>query len=149
MEFKKLSDVEVVAEPTEFANVLIEENGVIKKAPKTAVGGNNVSTDNNNAYVIGYAPYPGKFLPSTTQDLYSKINQVFTASDFCDVTLYIYATDSANVDPITMIYKYPMEEIYYIDGDNYFTVRFGANSQDNSKYTASIYSNGSINITES
>lgn len=39
MEFKRLSDVEVVAEPTETANVLIEENGVIKKAPKTAVGG--------------------------------------------------------------------------------------------------------------
>lgn len=41
-EFKKLSDVEVVAEPMESANVLIEENGVIKKAPKTAVGGNGV-----------------------------------------------------------------------------------------------------------
>ena len=41
MEFKKLSDVEVVAEPTESANVLIEENGVIKKAPKTAVVGAN------------------------------------------------------------------------------------------------------------
>jgi hypothetical protein len=38
-EFKKLSDVEVVAEPTESTNVLIEEDGVIKKAPKTAVGG--------------------------------------------------------------------------------------------------------------
>lgn len=41
MEFKRLSDVEVVVEPTESANVLIEENGVIKKAPKTAVGGAN------------------------------------------------------------------------------------------------------------
>lgn len=39
VEFKKLSDVEVVAEPAESANVLIEEDGVIKKAPKTAVGG--------------------------------------------------------------------------------------------------------------
>lgn len=39
MEFKRLSDVEVVTEPTESANVLIEEDGVIKKAPKTAVGG--------------------------------------------------------------------------------------------------------------
>lgn len=38
-EFKKLSDVDVVSEPSEVANVLIEENGVIKKAPKTAVGG--------------------------------------------------------------------------------------------------------------
>ena len=41
MEFKRLSDVEVVVEPTESANVLIEENGVIKKAPKTTVGGAN------------------------------------------------------------------------------------------------------------
>ncbi len=39
-EFKKLSDVEVVEAPTDNANVLIEEDGVIKKAPKTAVGGN-------------------------------------------------------------------------------------------------------------
>ena len=38
--FKSIADVEVVAEPAESANVLIEENGVIKKAPKTAVGGN-------------------------------------------------------------------------------------------------------------
>lgn len=37
--FKSIADVEVVAKPTESANVLIEENGVIKKAPKTAVGG--------------------------------------------------------------------------------------------------------------
>lgn len=39
MEFKKLSDVEIVTELAESANVLIEEDGVIKKAPKTAVGG--------------------------------------------------------------------------------------------------------------
>lgn len=38
-EFKSINDIEVVAEPTESANVLIEENGVIKKAPKTAVDG--------------------------------------------------------------------------------------------------------------
>lgn len=44
-EFKKLSDVEVVAEPSESANVLIEENGVIKKAPKTAVGGTGGAVD--------------------------------------------------------------------------------------------------------
>lgn len=38
-EFMKLSDVEVVETPAKTANVLIEENGIIKKAPKTAVGG--------------------------------------------------------------------------------------------------------------
>lgn len=44
-EFKRLSDVEVVAEPIESANVLIEENGVIKKAPKTTVGGGSGEAD--------------------------------------------------------------------------------------------------------
>lgn len=44
-EFKKLSDVEIVAEPTDSANVLIEENGVIKKAPKATVGGSSSNAD--------------------------------------------------------------------------------------------------------
>jgi hypothetical protein len=45
-EFKKLSDVEVIAEPTEYANVLIEEDGVIKKVPKSSIDGSN---DNSNS----------------------------------------------------------------------------------------------------
>lgn len=53
-EFKRLSDVEVVAEPTESANVLIEENGIIKKAPRTTVGGGEtpdmVIIVNSNSY---------------------------------------------------------------------------------------------------
>lgn len=43
MEFKKLSAVEAVAEPTETAHVLIEENGVVKRVPKDEVGGINPS----------------------------------------------------------------------------------------------------------
>lgn len=39
MEFKKLSDVAAVETVTDTANVLIEEDGVIKKAPKNEVGG--------------------------------------------------------------------------------------------------------------
>ena len=38
-EFKKLSAVETVEVVSDAANVLIEENGVIKRAPKTEVGG--------------------------------------------------------------------------------------------------------------
>ena len=38
-EFTKLSTVETVNVPSSDANVLIEENGIIKKAPKSAVGG--------------------------------------------------------------------------------------------------------------
>lgn len=41
MEFKKLSDVESVETVSDNANILIEENGVIKKASKTEVGGNH------------------------------------------------------------------------------------------------------------
>lgn len=44
-EFKKLSDVDIVETPSETANVLIEEDGVIKKAPKTAVGGGGSSNE--------------------------------------------------------------------------------------------------------
>ena len=43
--FKKLSDVEVVETPNEAAHVLIEENGVIKKAPKDEVGGIRVQSE--------------------------------------------------------------------------------------------------------
>lgn len=45
-EFRKLSDAEVVETVSDAANVLIEENGVIKKVPKTEVGadaGNNMT----------------------------------------------------------------------------------------------------------
>lgn len=44
-EFKKLSDVAAVETPADTANVLIEEDGVIKKAPKSAVGGAGSSGD--------------------------------------------------------------------------------------------------------
>lgn len=37
--FKSIADVDMVEAPAETANVLIEEDGIIKKAPKTAVGG--------------------------------------------------------------------------------------------------------------
>lgn len=36
---RKLAEVDVVAEPADTANVLIEQDGEIKRAPKTAVGG--------------------------------------------------------------------------------------------------------------
>lgn len=38
MEFKRLSDVEVVETPADNANILIEDNGVIKKTPKINTG---------------------------------------------------------------------------------------------------------------
>ena len=40
MDFKKLSEVAKIEEVSDESCVLVEENGVIKRAPKTAVGGN-------------------------------------------------------------------------------------------------------------
>lgn len=64
-EFKKLSEVEAVASVSDTASVLIEENGVIKRAPKDEIGGklpSNIGTgfgfdivifnDGENASVI-------------------------------------------------------------------------------------------------
>lgn len=52
-EFKKLSDVEAVEAISDNANVLIEENGVIKKAPKAEVGsGGTTDTSSSDWDVI-------------------------------------------------------------------------------------------------
>lgn len=82
-DFKKLSDVEVVAEPTKSANVLIEEDGVIKKAPKTAVGG---GADN---FVIISIPYAqdvveegSKFIEGVTcNKTYDEVIEMYCAGE--------------------------------------------------------------------
>lgn len=56
LEFKKLSDVESVEVVAETANVLIEEDGVIKKAPKTQVGGASGSGSDNIFFVTQEKP---------------------------------------------------------------------------------------------
>jgi hypothetical protein len=76
MEFKRLSDVEVVAEPAESANVLIEEDGIIKKAPKTAVGGGNTEWDAIFEVVEGHSGYfeSTELVSGSYQDLANKLN---------------------------------------------------------------------------
>ena len=44
MEFKKLSEVQLVGAAVDAANVLIEENGEIKRVPKNEVGGTGFPT---------------------------------------------------------------------------------------------------------
>lgn len=46
-EFKRLSDVDFVENATDVANILIEDQGVIKRVPKATIGGNN-----NNSIVV-------------------------------------------------------------------------------------------------
>lgn len=42
-EFKRLSDVDFVESTTDAVNILIEDQGVIKKVPKATISGNNNS----------------------------------------------------------------------------------------------------------
>ena len=65
MEFKKLSDVEAVEAVSESANVLIEEDGAIKKAPKSQIGGAGnesiiITVTMDVAYDEGDEPYMGE-----------------------------------------------------------------------------------------
>lgn len=65
--FKSIADVEVVETPTETANVLIEENGLIKKSPKTAVGG---GVDMVVDYTMDFASATGS-VPIVTRNIVS------------------------------------------------------------------------------
>lgn len=73
-DFKRLGDVDLVDAPAENANVLIEENGIIKKAPKTAVGGAGGGCDAMLIFDnLDYNEY-GTFATGNYQTLYDKIN---------------------------------------------------------------------------
>ena len=133
MEFKKLSDVEVVAEPTETANVLIEEDGVIKKAPKTAVGGaggtisivfnSNNWIDSNNGYEIISAP----------DNLYEMIGEAINSMTCLDIV----GIDISNINNGSLYYYRPTE-IWSGDTHNYFRLDW--------MYSVYCYQDGRISI---
>lgn len=104
MEFKKLSDVEVVAEPTESANVLIEENGVIKKAPKTAVGGAN-----NGGFIVIDAP----MMEPTDADTGDLI-PVMTCNKTFDEVVEMYCNDEIILAMLRMSSEGSMEIQYCV-----------------------------------
>lgn len=83
MEFKKLSDVEVVETVSDVANVLIEENGVIKKAPKTAVGGSGGNVEPDMVITISGSIHVGSTSSqmSVTDGSVSAINAKLQASE--------------------------------------------------------------------
>ena len=103
-EFKKLSDVEVVAEPTESANVLIEEDGVIKKAPKTTIGG-NTGWD----AVICQQYENGQESFSFVTGSYDEVRRKLLASEPVNIRLY-HTTDNNH-------YEYPILRLLWDEED--------------------------------
>jgi hypothetical protein len=134
-EFRKLSDVEVVAKPTNSANVLIEENGVIKKAPKTAVGGGGseelyITFDSNNYdYDIG-----SHQILSATENLYKKLKEKW--DKHIGFTVGIYGYDA----PDERCYRYEHSTTYtYTDDQGVLCFVLAGGS-----YEAAVYENGTI-----
>lgn len=109
MEFKKLSDVEVVAKPSESANILIEENGIIKKAPKTAVGGAGGAISTYYIYVEDWNNSP----LFVSDGLYNGLKDMLDNRAPADIVMYILdsSTNSwTKKDSLSFSYD------HYIDG---------------------------------
>ena len=126
--FKSIADVEVVAEPTESANVLIEENGVIKKAPKTAVGGGGVHTvliDGLNENKI-----------TVTDGIYEAL-EAFLDGVYTDVrVMWRENADykSTRIFPVTFISRYPGEDYLSIHCDGGLSVYIRKNGEHDYYY---------------
>ena len=127
--FKSIADVEVVTEPTESANVLIEENGIIKKAPKSAVGGGS-----GEELFITFDSYNDDTI-AATEDLYNKIVEMYETGHFRNITLYQHNEHEDTV------YTYTMRRIDKYDDEDgkRFLLECGS-------YAAWVHSNGNIQV---
>ena len=105
-EFKKLSDVEIAETPSDTANVLIEEDGVIKKAPKSAVGGGIQPDWNQN---------------DSTQPDYVK-NRPFWTDDPEEIMLYT-KTSANPVELVNVVEEFVVDGIEI--GKEYTVSLFG------------------------
>lgn len=120
VEFKKLAGVDTVETATDAANVLIEEDGVIKRVPKTEVGGSGgsepevviIDTRGSTEH-IGYVRQkmvdsldnnvPTIFYLKGAKGIYlvSSINREGGQIYFVDITDMKYKiTDSNTIEPI-------------------------------------------------
>lgn len=127
MEFKKLSAVEKIEKPSDTANVLIEENGIVKKAPKTAVGGADEKT-----YYIWHT----KDSLTATEGLYDAIKtKVFENQE----DIHIRVIDNVREDR-----RGRYDIVYYSSFDNYASFTIQGCGGDFYAVNYSIYKDGTI-----
>ena len=129
--FKSIADVDVVDKPTDTASILLEDNGIIKKAPMAAVGGSgmcglSIVYDNDNDYNILYA----------SEDLYGTLVEAMNSYQIPNVTLYSVSNNDNGIDIYaTCAYRIRC----YPEYDGYINAEFGA-------FAANIYSDGRIEV---
>lgn len=101
MEFRRLSDVSLIEEASDIANVLVEENGEIKRVPKTQVGGTGFPT----AIIkdANYDSYLGGGQPETSGD------SIFTCLNMTFEEAYEIISNGEILDAVGML----INDIYY------------------------------------
>ena len=135
--FKSIADVEVITEPAESANVLIEENGIIKKTPKSAIGGAggaggvgglSIVYDGNNNNTILYA----------SENLYETVMNALTSYQMPHISLYDVRYDEyANEIYVSFVNRIRRN---LNNSDGCIALYFGS-------YNAYIYPDGRINVS--
>jgi hypothetical protein len=131
--FKSLSDTEIINEPAESAYVLLEDNGVIKRAPKTAIGGSNSGTGNNDYDLSFNHNNRDPILLSGNYDNILSIIESGKVPKVCaseisyeedgDIIINFYSINRINYwksdNTIMVIYKVSNREYYfYLHSDN-------------------------------
>jgi hypothetical protein len=154
--FKSIADVEVVAEPAESANVLIEEDGVIKKAPKTAVGGGSSSSDEFDV-VIEITKNPWRAELADVSVIEGSLQNVIDASyeRIPKVKLLYRCFRSSNSDAYTgeftnaVVVSYGGDyNIQFNVWDYAFSLQFNEYSSENNEFTSlsiGIYGRTNVN----
>lgn len=126
-EFKSIADVEVVEKPSDTANVLIEENGIVKKAPKTAVGGADEKT-----YYIWHT----KDSLTATEGLYDAIKtKIFENQE----DIHIRVIDNVRENRLS---RYDI--VSYSSFDNYASFTIEGHGGDFYAVNYSIHKDGTI-----
>ena len=133
IEFKKLSAVEAVETVSETAHVLIEEDGVIKRAPKEEVGGKKEEYDIDITAFYVYDADGGTWdyqvnKMCTYDELLAKLSsglnpnmKIFVEGDFSsedwgysyveDFVKYFYVDSDGEI----WVYGYNNEALFYFD----------------------------------
>ena len=96
--FKSIADTQVVTEPSESVHVLIEENGEIKRAPKTAVGGSG----GGETYVI----YKNGGDITATEGIYDAVKEFLNdvIANFINIAIFENYSDYLRCIKIDYIY---------------------------------------------
>lgn len=130
--FKSIADVEITEKPSESASVLIEEDGEIKRAPKSAVGG----TSNSLVMVFSSDEWTDKGYRQilVPDNLYETVTQIF--HNYANTELKLYKAGYDNLEMYNASYINPF-------GNDSYAISF-----HNCNYNCIVYPDGTVRFGE-